>query len=155
MVGFRASKADVDATLDQSSAFNHVRPQDLIKFGLIPEFIGRVPVTTSVERLTEDALLKILTEPKGALIKQYIKLFEMDGIKLTFTDKALKAVVQEAVSLKTGARGLRSVLEGAITNTMFESPSRENLREVIIDEDTILNGAEASYLCEENPDEAA
>lgn len=119
--------------------FKQVMPEDLTKFGLIPEFIGRVPVTVSLDFLDEDALLQILTKPKNALVKQFEKLFELDGVKLTFTDDALKAVAKKAVERKTGARGLRSILENAVMDTMYETPSDETISECIITEDVINN----------------
>lgn len=108
--------SDIDKLLKQ------VEPQDLIKFGLIPEFIGRVPVTVSLELLTEDALLRILKEPKNALVKQYQKLFEMDDVKLEFKDEALRAVAKLAMERKTGARGLRSIMESAMMDLMMRYP---------------------------------
>ena len=137
-VGFNA--ANEVKELDESAIFQYVEPQDLVKFGIIPEFVGRVPVHTAVKNLTEEALLSILTEPKGALTKQYAKLFDMDDVKLTFTDKALKAVAAKALSRATGARGLRSIMEKSMVDVMFEIPSDPNIKEVVIDEGTILEG---------------
>ena len=115
------NKTDIDALLRK------VEPQDLVKFGLIPEFIGRVPVTVSLSLLDENALVKILTEPKNALMKQYQKLFELDDVKLEFTDEALKEVARLAVARKTGARGLRSILESVMMDLMYEIPSDSNV----------------------------
>lgn len=140
-VGFVTEQPTQHTEVEQNSIFKHVEPQDLVKFGLIPEFVGRVPVTTHVEQLDQDALLKILTEPKGALVKQYAKLFDMNNIQLTFTEEALKAVAIEAIRRETGARGLRAVMELAMINIMFQAPSEEGLQEVVIDKATFLNGA--------------
>ena len=104
-----------------------MQPQDLVKFGLIPEFIGRVPVTVSLELLTEEALLRILREPKNALVKQYQKLFELDDVKLEFTDEALREVARLATERKTGARGLRSIMESIMMDLMYEVPSDNNI----------------------------
>ena len=119
--------------------FKQVMPQDLMKFGLIPEFIGRIPVTVSLDNLDKDALISILKEPKNALTKQYAKLFEMDDVKLSFTDEALAEVAQEAIERKTGARGLRSILESAMNDIMFEIPSNDEIFECTVDEDCIKN----------------
>ena len=119
--------------------FKQVMPQDLMKFGLIPEFIGRIPVTVSLDNLDKDALISILKEPKNALTKQYAQLFEMDDVKLSFTDGALAEVAQEAIERKTGARGLRSILEAAMNDIMFEIPSNDEIIECTVDEDCIKN----------------
>lgn len=116
-----------------------VMPQDLTKFGIIPEFIGRVPVTVSLDLLDEKALGRILTEPKNALVKQYKKLFELDGVELTFTDEAVNAIAKKAVERKTGARGLRAIMENAVMDIMYETPSDESIKECIINED-VING---------------
>ena len=115
-----------------------VRGEDLLKYGLIPEFIGRLPMIATLNELDEAALVQVLTEPKNALVKQYKKLFEMDGVQLTFTETALKAVADQAVKRKTGARGLRAILEQAMLDIMYEIPSRPNILEVVISEDVIL-----------------
>jgi len=112
-------------------------PEDLLKFGLIPEFIGRLPVMTTLHELEEGMLLKILVEPKDALIKQYVRLFEMDDVTLRFTKDALHAVARQALARKTGARGLRSILENAMLDLMYEIPSRPDIREVVVNEDAI------------------
>ncbi|HBN22973.1 MAG TPA: ATP-dependent Clp protease ATP-binding subunit ClpX [Holosporales bacterium] len=114
-----------------------LEPTDLVKFGLIPEFIGRLPVVTTLTDLDEDALVKILTEPKNALIKQYEKLFEMEGVKLTFDETALNAIAKKAIQRKTGARGLRSIMEIALLETMYDIPGQDNLEEVIINAEVI------------------
>ena len=117
-----------------------LEPGDLVKYGLIPEFIGRLPVLASLEDLDEDALVTILTQPKNALLKQYQKLFQMENTKLEFRDNALKAIAQKAISLKTGARGLRSIIENILMDTMFELPSEPDIDEVIINEDVVNKG---------------
>jgi len=116
-----------------------LEPEDLLKFGLIPEFIGRLPIVATLEDLNEDALIKILQEPKNALLKQYAKLFEIEGAKLTFTRDSLSAIAKKALIRKTGARGLRSILEDILLETMFELPSQSNISEVVINKD-VVNG---------------
>lgn len=140
-IGFGSEiKEKTDAKTDE--LFKQVMPEDLTKFGLIPEFIGRVPITVSLDFLDEDALKEILTTPKNALVKQFEKLFELDDVKLTFTEGALDAIAKKAVDRKTGARGLRSILEAAVMNTMYETPSDETIKECIITEEVINDGAE-------------
>lgn len=120
-----------------SELFAQVLPEDLVKFGLIPEFIGRLPVMVSLDQLDEAALVKILTEPKNAITKQYTKLFDIDGVKLTFTEDAVKAVAKKAQERKTGARGLRAILESVMMDTMYELPSDDTVGECIITEQTV------------------
>ena len=135
--------ADVRSTENQriGDLFAKVEPEDLLKFGLIPEFVGRLPVIATLTDLDEEALISILTEPKNALIKQYAKLFEMEGVRLRFSDDALKAVAQRAIKRKTGARGLRAILEGILLDLMYELPSMQNVEEVIINAEVVDNGA--------------
>ncbi|HOK06202.1 MAG TPA: ATP-dependent Clp protease ATP-binding subunit ClpX [Syntrophales bacterium] len=116
-----------------------VQPEDLLKFGMIPEFVGRLPVVATLNELTEDEMVKILEEPKDAIIKQYRKLFEMEGVKLKFTDGALRAVARLAIERKTGARGLRSILENTMLDIMYELPSRRDMKECVISEEVVLN----------------
>ena len=116
-----------------------VQPEDLLKFGLIPEFIGRLPIVSTLEDLDEESLVKILVEPKNSLSKQYFKLFEIEGVKLTFTKDALKAIAQKAILRKTGARGLRSIIEEVLLETMFDLPSIEGVEEVILNKE-VING---------------
>ncbi len=118
-----------------------VEPGDLLKFGLIPEFIGRLPVVATLDELDEEALVRILCEPKNALVKQYQKLFEMEGVTLKFTDGALAAIASEAMKRKTGARGLRSILENAMLDVMYDIPSQDKVREVVFSEEVILHDA--------------
>ena len=111
----------------------NLEPEDLLKYGLIPEFIGRLPKTATLEDLDEKSLVKILLEPKNSLIKQYQELFKLEGAKLVFKDQAIKEIANKAISKKTGARGLRSILENILLKTMFDLPSQDNVDEVIID----------------------
>ena len=110
-----------------------LEPEDLLKYGLIPEFIGRLPITATLDDLDEKSLVKILLEPKNSLIKQYQELFKLDGARLTFKDNALKEIAVKAIKKKTGARGLRSILENILLKTMYDLPSQENIEEVIVD----------------------
>ena len=125
-----------------SEAFHEVQPQDLIKYGLIPEFVGRVPVTVSLNALDRNALVSILTEPKDALIKQYEKLFEMDGIKLVFEKEAVEAIADKAIELDTGARGLRTIIENAMMDLMYAAPDQKDIDQVTITADVIKNKAD-------------
>ena len=111
----------------------NLEPEDLLKYGLIPEFIGRLPITATLEDLDEKSLVKILLEPKNSLIKQYQELFRLEGVKLSFKDQAIKDIANKAINKKTGARGLRSILENILLKTMFDLPGQENIEEVIVD----------------------
>lgn len=117
---------------------SHILPEDLLKYGLIPEFVGRLPIIVTLDALDEEALVRILTEPRNALVKQYDKLFELDGVSLEFQAEALKAVAQEALKRKTGARGLRAILEEIMLDTMYEIPSREDISKCVITRETIM-----------------
>jgi ATP-dependent Clp protease ATP-binding subunit ClpX len=119
-----------------------IQSEDLLHFGMIPEFIGRLPVVATLDELDEDALVTILTEPKNAIVRQYQKLLELEGVNLRFTDGALRAVAQVALKRKSGARGLRSILEAVMLDVMYEIPSRDDISEVVVNEEAILNGAE-------------
>ena len=123
--------------LDSAESFGDTMPEDLIKFGLIPEFIGRLPVVASVTSLDKEALVKILTEPRNALLKQYQKLFEMDGVELEFTDDALEAVADQAILRGTGARGLRAIMEEVLQAVMYDIPSRDDVAKVVVTEQTV------------------
>ncbi len=125
--------------------FKELEPEDLLKFGLIPEFVGRLPVLATLTDLDEAALVTILTEPKNALVKQYQRLFDIEGVKLTFTDDALVAIAQRAIKRKTGARGLRSIMEDILLDTMFELPGMTSVDEVVVNEDAV-DGAKAKPL---------
>ncbi|MDD5794382.1 ATP-dependent Clp protease ATP-binding subunit ClpX [Clostridium sp. HCP1S3_B4] len=122
---------------DVGSLFKEIEPSDLLKFGLIPEFVGRLPIVVTLDSLDNDALVNILSKPKNALVKQYKKLFELDNVELEFTDKALKAIANKAIERKTGARGLRSIIEDIMTEIMFDIPSNDRISKVVITEPTI------------------
>lgn len=135
-IGFGAdiqSKAEKDI----GSLLKAIEPEDLLKFGLIPEFVGRLPLVVTLQSLDKEALVNILSKPKNALVKQYMKLFEIDNVELDFTDKALEAIAEKAIERKTGARGLRSIIEDVMTDIMFEIPSDERINKVVITEPTI------------------
>lgn len=134
---------------DLGEVFKQIMPQDLLKFGLIPEFVGRIPVIVTLDNLDEGALVKILSEPKNALVKQYQKLFEIDDVKLEFDEESLKAIAKEAIKRKTGARGLRAIIEDIMQEVMYEVPSREEIEKVIIHEAT-LTTKEPEYIIAEN-----
>jgi ATP-dependent Clp protease ATP-binding subunit ClpX len=141
-IGFGAKVKSSERKLDVSKLLFDVEPEDLIKFGLIPEFVGRLPVVATLEELDESALVKILTEPKNAISKQFKKLFEMEGVELEIRPDALAAVAQKAMKRKTGARGLRTILESVLLDTMYELPSLENVSKVVVDESVINHQAE-------------
>ena len=140
-IGFGAKVKEIDERRT-GDILRGVEPDDLMRFGLIPEFIGRLPVLATLEDLDETALVKILTEPKNALVKQYGRLFEMENVTLTFTDDALIAVAKKAITRKTGARGLRSILEGILLETMFELPTFEGVEEVVVNAEVIDGAAQ-------------
>ena len=131
-----------------------VQPEDLIRFGLIPEFLGRLPVVATLDELNEATLIRILSEPKNALIKQFKKLFELEGVNLRFTDSALAAIAKEAVKRKSGARGLRAILEGSMLEIMYDIPSVEDVKECVISEDVVLNREEPILLYEQSKKQA-
>lgn len=133
---------------DESKILSLVQPEDLLKFGLIPEFIGRLPVMVTLEELSEDALVRIITEPKNALLKQYRKLFRLDNVELEIEDEAIRAVAKKAIERKTGARGLRSILEGVMTDIMYDIPSRDDVRKCIITRETIEEGSRPTLVLE-------
>ena len=139
-MGFGADVKDPDAK-GVGEMFKQLEPEDLLKFGLIPEFVGRLPVIATLEDLDEGALVTILTEPKNALVKQYQRLFELEDVKLTFTDDALKAIAKRAIERKTGARGLRSIMEDILLDTMFDLPSLSSVQEVVVNEEAVTSPA--------------
>ena len=141
-IGFNALVKGQSKTPSIGELFKSVSPEDLVKFGLIPEFVGRLPVIATLGELDESALVQILTEPKNALTKQYAKLLEMEGAQLEFRPEALKAIAAKALARKTGARGLRSILEGILLDTMFELPSLEGVSKVLIDEKVVQGETE-------------
>ncbi len=144
-IGFAANVASPE---DRRSGeiFREVEPEDLLRFGLIPEFIGRVPVLATLEDLDEEALVQILSEPKNALVKQYQRLFEMENVELTLHEDALKAIARRAIERKTGARGLRSIMEAILLDTMFDLPSLDGVQEVVISEDVVAAKARPLYI---------
>ncbi|MCP4114455.1 MAG: ATP-dependent Clp protease ATP-binding subunit ClpX [Desulfobacteraceae bacterium] len=131
-----------------------LKPEDLIRFGLIPEFLGRLPVITSLSELNESSLIKILTEPKNALVKQYQRLFDFENVKLTFTEEAMAAMAKEAVTRKSGARGLRAIMEETMLDIMYELPSAENVRECIVGDEVVLKNEEPILLFEQTKKQA-
>src|SRR6056300_392719 len=152
-MGFGADVKDPDERR-VGELFKQLEPEDLLKFGLIPEFVGRLPVIATLEDLDEEALVQILTEPKNALLKQYQKLFEMDDVNLEFRDDALKAVAKKAIERKTGARGLRSIMENILMEPMFDIPTTGDIEEVVINADVVDNGAAPLVVHAKRPQEA-
>ena len=148
-IGFGA-KIESAKEIDKTKVFSELLPQDLLKFGLIPEFVGRLPIVATLQDLDREALIKIVTEPKNALVKQYKKLFEIDGVELEFQDEALEAVVDKAIERKTGARGLRSILEDIMRDIMFDIPSNPDIEKCIITKDTVINGVEPTVVINNN-----
>ncbi len=133
--------------------FKEVEPEDLLRFGLIPEFVGRVPVLATLEDLDEDALMRILTEPKNALVKQYQRLFEMENVQLTFAEEALSSISKKAIERKTGARGLRSIMEGILLDTMYDLPGMEGVEEIVISSEVVDGGARPLQIYADRADE--
>ncbi|MCG5511742.1 ATP-dependent Clp protease ATP-binding subunit ClpX [Ectothiorhodospira shaposhnikovii] len=150
-IGFSAEVKSRDSGQSSTQLLFGVEPEDLIKFGLIPEFVGRLPLVATLEELDEAALVRILTEPKNALTKQYRKLFDMEGVEIEFREDALRAVARKAMERKTGARGLRTILEQVLLDTMYEIPSVEGVSKVVID-DAVIMGDANPYLIYENSD---
>ncbi|MGC2872237.1 ATP-dependent Clp protease ATP-binding subunit ClpX [Ihubacter sp. rT4E-8] len=154
VIGFNSELTRIKET--EENLLSHIQPEDLLKFGLIPEFIGRLPVIVTLEELNEDALVRIMKEPKNALIKQYKKLFDLDNVVLDIEDDAVAAIARKALERKTGARGLRSIFEKAMTDIMFEIPSREDVKKCIITKATIESETEPTLVFddEKNNNEA-
>lgn len=150
-IGFSAEITSQDDKKSVSETLRQAEPEDLIKYGLIPEFVGRLPIVATLEELDEKALVSILTEPKNALTKQYRKLFEMEGVEIEFREGALRKVAEKAMERKTGARGLRSILEHVLLDTMYDLPSMEDVSKVVIDESVVIGESEP-LLIFENPD---
>ena len=152
-IGFAAN---VEAPEDRQTGelFRKLEPEDLLKFGLIPEFIGRIPVLATLEDLDEEALVQILSEPKNALVKQYQRLFEMEDVQLSFQDDALRAIARKAIVRKTGARGLRSIIEAILLDTMFELPGLEGVEEVVISEEVVNGNTRPLYIYSERQESA-
>ncbi|HZK28514.1 MAG TPA: ATP-dependent Clp protease ATP-binding subunit ClpX [Thermoclostridium sp.] len=149
-IGFGATnESGLERSKEISELFQLVTPQDLLKYGLIPEFIGRLPIISSLHSLDRDALIDILTKPRNALVKQYKRLFEMDEVELIFEEEALHAIADKALERKTGARGLRSIIEEALTDVMFDIPSKKNVEKCIVDKEVILSGREPTLVLNE------
>ncbi|PHQ97184.1 MAG: ATP-dependent Clp protease ATP-binding subunit ClpX [Marinosulfonomonas sp.] len=153
-IGFGADVKNEDER-GVGEVFTELEPEDLLKFGLIPEFVGRLPVLATLRDLDEDALVTILSKPKNALVKQYERLFELENTKLTFTDDALRAIAKRAIKRKTGARGLRSIMEDILLDTMFELPGLENVDEVMVNEEAVNSDAAPLMIYADDPKEKA
>ena len=147
-IGFSAEVASKDDKKNISELLHNVEPEDLIRYGLIPEFVGRLPVIATLEELDKSALIRILTEPRNALTKQYQSLFTMEGVELEFRTDALDAIAEKALLRKTGARGLRSILENVLLDTMYHLPSMQNISKVVIDANVIKGGSEPILIYE-------
>ncbi|MFV0358601.1 ATP-dependent Clp protease ATP-binding subunit ClpX [Tropicimonas sp.] len=153
-IGFGADVKD-EGNQDVGELFSQLEPEDLLKFGLIPEFVGRLPVIATLENLDEDVLVTILTEPKNAIVKQYQRLFELEDTELAFTDDALRAIAHRAIERKTGARGLRSIMEDILLDTMFDLPSLEGVQEVVVNEEAVTSESQPLLIYSENRDATA
>jgi len=153
-IGFSAEIRAKDRKVDPSKVLSGVEPEDLIKFGLIPEFVGRLPVVATLEELDEPALMRILSEPKNSIVKQFRRLFEMEGVELEFRPEALGAIAKKALARRTGARGLRTIVEQVLLETMFDLPSLEHVSKVVLDE-SVVNGSSTPYLIYSNSAKAA
>ena len=153
IMGFGA-KIVVKKDKNIGELLEQLKPEDLIKFGLIPEFLGRLPIITSIGELNEKSLVKILTEPKNALVKQYQELFKVEGVELQFTDEALKAMAKEAVQRKSGARGLRAIMEETMLDIMYEIPSKDNVQECVVGEEVVLKNEDPILLYEQTKKQA-
>ncbi|MDX1581003.1 MAG: ATP-dependent Clp protease ATP-binding subunit ClpX, partial [Alphaproteobacteria bacterium] len=151
-IGFGAKVSSVDER-KTGEILEGIEPEDLLKFGLIPEFVGRLPVIATLRDLDEGALVEILTKPKNALVKQYQRLFEMEGVDLSFSEDALHAIAEKAIIRKTGARGLRSIMEGILLDTMYELPSLEGVEEVVINREVVEGRAQPLYIHAERRDD--
>jgi len=148
-IGFSAIVKEADGKKSFGDVIQAIEAEDLVRYGLIPEFVGRLPVVATLLELDAESLVRILTEPKNAMTKQYRKLFEMEGCELDFRDDALHAIAKKAMERKTGARGLRTILEKILLDTMYDLPSEDNVTKVVVDESVIL-GESAPYLIYEN-----
>ncbi|MGB3393815.1 MAG: ATP-dependent Clp protease ATP-binding subunit ClpX [Stenotrophomonas sp.] len=154
-IGFGAKVKSAERKQEVGKVLAEVEPEDLIKFGLIPEFVGRLPVVATLEELDETALVRILTEPKNAITKQFKKLFEMENVELEFRPDALTAIAKKAIKRKTGARGLRTIVESVLLDTMYDLPSQENVSKVVVDESVIEHKSEPYVIYEAPPAKAA
>ncbi|MCB1707683.1 MAG: ATP-dependent Clp protease ATP-binding subunit ClpX, partial [Halioglobus sp.] len=149
-IGFSAEVKSKDERRNVGELLFELEPEDLVQYGLIPEFVGRLPVIATLEELDIDALVQILTEPKNALTKQYSKLFEMEGVEVDFREDGLRAIAEKAMDRKTGARGLRSILEGVLLDSMYNIPSQSNVAKVVIDESVIRGDSEPLLVYQNN-----
>jgi ATP-dependent Clp protease ATP-binding subunit ClpX len=154
-IGFGADIKSKSDSKNVGEVLKDVEPEDLIKFGLIPEFVGRLPIVATLEELDEEALIRILTEPRNALVKQYQKLFKLEGVELDIRHDALEAVAKKAMERKTGARGLRSIIENALLDTMYDLPSLQGVKQVVVDSSVISEGAQPLYIYEEDDQKSA
>jgi ATP-dependent Clp protease ATP-binding subunit ClpX len=143
--------AEIRSKNDLDDVFVDVMPEDLLKFGMIPEFVGRLPVLTSVRNLDRESLVKILTEPRNALVRQYRRLFELDGVELDFTDDALEAIADQAILRGTGARGLRAIMEEVLMSVMYEIPSRSDVARVVITGEVVLEHVNPTIVPRDTP----
>ena len=148
-IGFGA-KIESKKEIDKSAIFEQMLPQDLLKFGLIPEFVGRLPIIATLQELDREALVEIVTKPKNALVKQYKKLLELDGVELEFEKEALNAIVEKAIERNTGARGLRSIIEDIMRDIMFDIPTNPKIEKCIITRDTVVDKKEPTLIIDEN-----
>lgn len=154
-IGFSAEVKTKDETKNIGELFAEVEAEDLVRYGLIPEFVGRLPVVATLEELSEDALVKVLTEPKNALTKQYQRLFEMEGTELEFSDDSLSAIAQKSMQRKTGARGLRTIVENVLLDAMYEIPSIDDVRKVVVDRKVIEGENDPYFIYDEEKKEAS
>ena len=148
-IGFGA-EIESKKNINKTEIFKQLLPQDLLKFGLIPEFVGRLPIVATLEGLTKEALIDIVTKPKNALVKQYKKLVELDGVELEFNQDALEAIVEKAIERNTGARGLRSIIEEIMRDVMYDIPSNEKIIKCTITKETVINKAQPEIVIDEN-----
>ena len=144
-IGFGAQIKDVEEK-SLGEIYKQIQPEDLLKYGLIPEFVGRLPVITTLDDLNEEALVKVLTEPKNAIVKQYKTLFDMEDVELTITKDAYIAIAKKAIERKTGARGLRAILEENLLDLMYDIPDKKDVTEIVIDAKVINDGKEPTYI---------
>ena len=153
-IGFGAEVKSKDESGNVGEVLSQLEPEDLVQYGLIPEFVGRLPVIATLEELDVEALVQILTEPKNSLTKQYSKLFEMEGVEVDFREDGLRAIAEKGMERKTGARGLRSILEGVLLDSMYNIPSRDDVSKVVIDE-SVIRGDSEPLLVYQNSEPAA
>ena len=152
-IGFGAEVYGKDEALTTTYKYQNVEPDDLVKFGIIPEFLGRLPVITALGELSREDLIRVLLEPKNAILRQFEAMFKFEGVKLEFTQEALNAIADQAIKRHTGARGLRSVVEGLLLNTMFDIPSVKDVERVVVDQDTVEKKQEPLVIRKNNGDD--